>query len=192
VNEDTYLFSLTNYASAGGPVALKLLNSLLENKGKNLNAGFGLAMPHNYIPFGGAQSEEKQNEYFTNAAEKIGGIAEIIKKCPKKYRYARSFIPLFLAKFGYKLFMKGLPKEAAKFYVNDNCTSCGTCVKVCPTDNIELVEGRPVWDSDCEQCMACLQWCPETAIHRKGVPESRTHYHNPNINVWDLIKDMGK
>jgi ferredoxin len=191
-NEDTYIFSLTDYASAGGTSALKLLDSLLKKKGRRLNAGFGLAMPPNYVPFGGAESKEKQNEYFSNATEEIEKIAEIIKSRPERYMYARGFIPLFFIKFCNMLFFRDLPGEAAKFYVNDNCTSCGTCVKVCPTDNIELVEGHPVWGGNCEQCMACLQWCPETAIHRKGVPESRLHYHNPNIDVQDLIKDMGK
>ena len=29
---------------------------------------------------------------------------------------------------------------------------------------VELKDGRPMWLHRCEQCMACLQWCPAEAI----------------------------
>jgi len=27
-----------------------------------------------------------------------------------------------------------------------------------------MFDGRPVWQHHCEQCFACLQWCPKEAI----------------------------
>ena len=181
---------MTNYASAGGPAALKQLKSLFRSKGNKLQAGFGLGMPANYIPFGGAESQEKQTERFIAAARELKTIAEIINDRPENYFYRKSFIPVFIANLMSKLFYRTCSRDAKKFYANDNCTSCGLCVKICPTLNVTLNEGRPVWGGNCEQCMACLQWCPATAIHRRGVPETREHYQNPTVDPQDLIEDM--
>ena len=51
-----------------------------------------------------------------------------------------------------------------QFRVDDKCNQCGICGKVCPSENITMQEGKPVWNHHCEQCFACLQWCPKKAI----------------------------
>jgi ferredoxin len=190
IPNDTYVFSLSNYASFGGPASLHQLKTLLQAKGGKLQAGFGITMPSNDIILGGAESQKKQNEHFLAATEEIKTIAQTIKKFPENYFYRKNRVPLFIARLCYKLFFWYCAKDAKKFYANDNCTSCGICVKICPTQNIKLVDNRPVWGNNCEHCMACLQWCPAVAIHRKGVPETRRHYHNPTVKAQDLIEDM--
>ncbi|MHB1395033.1 MAG: 4Fe-4S binding protein [Clostridia bacterium] len=45
------------------------------------------------------------------------------------------------------------------FNCDDKCINCNICSKVCPVKNIKMVEGRPVWQHQCEQCFACVQWC---------------------------------
>ncbi len=187
ISAGTYVFSLTNYANAGGPASLQQLKALLRAKGGKLQAGFGIPMPSNYIPFGGAESREKQTELFANAVEKIKITAQTIKKRPENYFYRKSCLSQFIARL-YKFFFWDCAKEAKKFYVNNNCTSCGICVKICPVKNIKLADGHPVWGDNCEQCMACLQWCPVVAIHRKGVSETRLHYHNPTVKAQDLMR----
>lgn len=186
----TYLFCMVNYGRAGGPAALHIVQAMLNEKGIKLNAGFGTAMPANYIPFGGAEPQEKQNKKFIAAAEEVSRAAKIIEEAPESYFYRKGFIPLFFARFCNRMFVKECPRDARKFYVNNQCTACGTCVKICPTQNVKLVDERPTWGSDCEQCLACLQWCPEAAIHFKGASESSSHYHNPGVTAQDLIRDM--
>jgi len=44
------------------------------------------------------------------------------------------------------------------------CTSCGRCVRLCPVDNITLVEGLPQFDDRCIKCLRCFNYCPELAI----------------------------
>ena len=46
----------------------------------------------------------------------------------------------------------------------DKCTSCGICERNCPVDNIRLVDGFPVYGSDCIYCMRCFNYCPAVAI----------------------------
>jgi Pyruvate/2-oxoacid:ferredoxin oxidoreductase delta subunit len=30
--------------------------------------------------------------------------------------------------------------------------------------NIKIADGKPLFLHKCEQCMACIQWCPKSAI----------------------------
>jgi flavodoxin/NAD-dependent dihydropyrimidine dehydrogenase PreA subunit len=45
------------------------------------------------------------------------------------------------------------------------CTSCGLCMKQCPTKTITKDrKGRPVWGRNCLLCLQCEMLCPEEAI----------------------------
>jgi flavodoxin/ferredoxin len=47
----------------------------------------------------------------------------------------------------------------------DKCSSCGICVKECPTENIAMDENEyPTWGSNCILCLYCGLICPEEAI----------------------------
>ena len=66
------------------------------------------------------------------------------------------------------------------------CNGCGTCVEVCPVENISLETGTPEWLNNCVQCMACIQWCPEEAIQYGDKTSDRLRYHNPEISMEDI------
>ena len=46
------------------------------------------------------------------------------------------------------------------------CTGCGTCVDLCPTQAVELLDGRPriVRPDECDYCGSCEDICPQEAI----------------------------
>lgn len=72
------------------------------------------------------------------------------------------------------------------FRVNDRCISCGVCVKICPADNIEYINGKPVFLHNCEQCFACVGFCPESAI----LPSDDVRqipYHHPSITIEEMM-----
>ncbi|MBY8992647.1 MAG: EFR1 family ferrodoxin [Candidatus Lokiarchaeota archaeon] len=50
------------------------------------------------------------------------------------------------------------------FHVDDNCTSCGVCERVCPVKNIVLIDGVPQWQHKCQHCLARINFCPEKSI----------------------------
>ena len=81
-------------------------------------------------------------------------------------------------------------RKAAKFAVSSMCVGCGTCAKVCPKGNIRMIDGKPNFGTDCLQCLACLQYCPQEAISIGSVTQKREHYHNPNVTPDDLVKPV--
>jgi ferredoxin len=47
----------------------------------------------------------------------------------------------------------------------EKCSACETCVDVCPTEAISIIDGHAVIDmEECIECGACVAECPEEAI----------------------------
>lgn len=172
-----------------GQVAATLiqLQKLLYKNNINLSAGFSLCLPSNYIPWGGAAVGEKQQELFTVSLTKIKHIAEIIRaqKISKPEKGPLWQNILFSAL--YKMASPRIPAMDKSFWVNAKCSGCGICEKICPAKNIIISGGRPTWHQHCEQCFACLQWCPEEAIQYGKNTPGRKRYHHPEISLKEMM-----
>ena len=46
---------------------------------------------------------------------------------------------------------------------DSDCTQCGLCVKVCPMDNLEIINGKVVQKDNCTICYRCVNICPQKA-----------------------------
>jgi len=71
--------------------------------------------------------------------------------------------------------------------VRDNCNGCGLCQKLCPVDNIRLVQNRPYFLHHCEMCFACDEWCPTGAIQHWSRKE-HIKYRHPDITLKNMVK----
>jgi flavodoxin/NAD-dependent dihydropyrimidine dehydrogenase PreA subunit len=70
------------------------------------------------------------------------------------------------------------------FRVDNNCNSCGICIKRCPTNNItEKGKGQPQWHSNCLLCATCELNCPKDAIHSAFDWFIFAPFMNYNINM---------
>lgn len=78
--------------------------------------------------------------------------------------------------------------NAVNFFVDHDCNGCGTCEKVCPSEKIKLVNGKPEWSekTQCYYCYACFNFCPQQAILVKGYEYKTGRYKHPNVNVADI------
>jgi ferredoxin/flavodoxin len=72
------------------------------------------------------------------------------------------------------------------FTLTESCEGCGTCEKICPVADIRLINGHPEWQHHCEQCFACLQWCPRQAIQFRGNTLNQKRYHHPRITLKEM------
>lgn len=84
-------------------------------------------------------------------------------------------------------FRELIPLTDRSISVDDACTGCGTCAKVCPVDNIQVIDGKPNWLHHCEMCFACDEWCPQGAVHHWGRPNG-AKYHHPDVRAKDLYR----
>ncbi|HTP06122.1 MAG TPA: 4Fe-4S dicluster domain-containing protein [Nitrospirota bacterium] len=52
-----------------------------------------------------------------------------------------------------------------QYRVTENkCTGCGSCLDVCPTEAIKIIDRHAVITFECIDCGACPRVCPEGAI----------------------------
>lgn len=184
LDKSNYFFAVVTKGGEFDDVALYQLEEILKIKSKTLNAGFLIRMPANFY---GNDSETLQTQIFNDSIKEIEKISTIInynKEIPTieiNERKRKSF-----EKHNYK-FRKTVYKSDELFYVDENCTHCGTCEKVCPVNNIKLVEGVPQWQHKCQRCAACFNYCPEKAIQYSEIKLKNQRYHHPEITVQDMI-----
>jgi ferredoxin len=181
-----YYFAVAVHA---GQVAATLvqLKNLLQGKNIKLSSGFSVCMPSNYIPWGGAESQDTQRNKFDAALDKINRIASSIRageeKPPEK---GPAWQNIFLSAI-YRSSYDYVPRMDKSFFADEKCTGCGICEKICPAQNISLIAEKPVWQHRCEQCFACLQWCPEEAIQYGKGTIKRKRYRHPEITLKDML-----
>lgn len=186
IDTSTYYFA---FAVNAGQVAATLLQmeTLMKSRGLFLSAGFDICMPSNYIPWGGPGPEEKCVRRMRDAREKIRRTSAIVanrERCPVEKG------PLWqniLFSWLYKLSFPYIPAMDKKFWVDDKCNSCAICEKICPSRNITMHAGKPVWLNHCEQCLACIQWCPKEAIQYGKKTPRYERYHHPEVTLEDVL-----
>lgn len=189
INKPKYLFAI---ATHGGNAAntLNIFQKLLSKKSLVLNSAFELEMPGNYIRFSYPIQEKQKKDYknLLNASEKLQTIISKIQTfqniSPKEttldVKFSSKFIP-----FLFNLFYK---REDRFFLCSDDCIGCGRCSKICPSENIILInDKKPKWLHNCLFCMACLNWCPENAIFYKNKEKYPNYYHHPDVKASELL-----
>jgi ferredoxin len=186
IDTSKYYFAL---AVNAGQVAASLLQleKLMKSRGLILSSGFDIVMPSNYIPWGGPGPEDKRMRRISDAKEKINKISSIVAK---KERCPVEKGPLWqniLFSWFYKFSFPYIPTLDKSFWVDDKCNACGICKRICPCGNIDLKAGKPIWLRHCEQCLACIQWCPKEAIQYGKKTPRYERYHHPEVALDDII-----
>lgn len=189
-NKDYYIFSVVTYGSKNGMgVAFEQVNKLLVKKGQYLSAAFGIQMPHNMPAKDHVMTEQERKNLFENEMNYIPNIVKAIKE-----KEVVSFKINPIKGFFEKMTYNGVNSLSKKnpfdkgFKVDDKCISCTRCSKVCPTNNIKMIDGKPKWKLDeCQFCFACVQWCPTAAIQYKKSSIGIERYTHPEIKPSELF-----
>ena len=186
VKPETYLFALG--VNAGQPAATLLqLQKLLSSRGRSLAVGYSFVMPSNYIPWGGPGPIENQQRLFSEAQERVKAIAGTILRGERKAVDRGPLWQNIILSWMNRISFRSVRKMDKKFWVDDKCNDCGICSKVCPAGNIEMINEKPSWLHRCEQCLACLQWCPQEAIQYGKKTANYPRYHHPEVVLKDIL-----
>ncbi len=148
-----------------------------------MDAGFYIKFPGNYIIQYEILSINAQSKVLESAQDKIAKIADLLNQNVSKME-SESFFPFawLINKYFYKI----VHKRDRHFNVDQNCTSCGLCEKVCPVSNITLMNGKPQWNHQCQQCLACIHYCPMKAIQYDKITLKKGRYHHPKVNLNEI------
>ena len=171
-----------------GQVAATLmqLRGQMRERGLTLASGFGLVMPSNYIPWGGPGPKEGQMKRIAAAREKIAAIASTVAaEAQGPIERGPLWQNILFTGFN-RLAFPRVPSMDKAFWTDPRCNGCEVCRRVCPCGNIEMKEDRPVWLHHCEQCLACIQWCPQEAVQFGKRTPRYERYHHPEVRLQDL------
>jgi len=51
---------------------------------------------------------------------------------------------------------------------------------------------KPSWIHQCEQCLACIQWCPQEAIQYGKKTVRYQRYHHPEITLKNMLEQASR
>ena len=187
VKPETYCFALA--VNAGQPAATLLqLQKLMSTRGWSLAVGYSIVTPSNYIPWGGPGPINTQQRLFRASQEKMKAIANAVLMGERKKVERGPLWQNLLFSWFYHMSFQQVCKMDKKFWVDDNCNSCETFLNVCPAGNIEMKNEKPSWLHRCEQCLACIQWCPQEAIQYGKKTVKYQRYHHPEVTLEDMLE----
>lgn len=136
-----------------------------------------IVMPENYIAMFSAPQADEAREIVAQAEPSIDRAIAAIQSnqpfAPTRNKLYDRFMSGPVNPIFYKFFVK-----ATAFTVSSACIGCGQCVKRCPMNNVTLQNGKPIWGKNCTHCMACIGYCPVSAIEygKKSVGQPRYHF----------------
>lgn len=135
-----------------------------------------VAMPNNYVALSNPPDKAECAQSLKKARERVSLLAAIIQRgelfpeasvSMKDRMNSGPVNGLF-----YALFVRD-----KGFHSTNACISCGKCAKRCPLNNIDMVNGKPVWNGRCTHCMACIGGCPAEAIEYKSISKGKRRYY---------------
>ena len=158
---------------------------LINEKGWVCRHTYSVQMPNNYIVFPGFDIDIKELEMskIENAKPALREIIDTIRHDKPIDRYKKGGASYLKSRIIYPLFCKHA-LSSRPFHSTDKCNVCGLCAKICPTKNITITDGKPVWDNYCTQCLACIHRCPVRAIEYGKITKKKgRYYYKKSIQV---------
>jgi NAD-dependent dihydropyrimidine dehydrogenase PreA subunit/flavodoxin len=190
-----YIFAICTYGVMPLKTMKKLKQTLAANNGI-LSGGFTVQMPHNGIGYT-VISQEKQSKMFARWKQKSKLITHYIQNRKQGLlETTGGFGYIILVGIFLRMMPQILPMLAnalfrgwgsLAFYADDRCNTCKVCEKVCPMENINIIDNKPIWGDNCISCFACIHWCPQKAIQIANLTRKMQRYHHPKVKVNEII-----
>jgi ferredoxin len=192
-----YLFALTTYGIYSGAVA-KHLTDIGNEAGYTFDYINRIRMVDNYLPTFDMKKEienESKKQIEKNLAQIKSDVdvskkwilkENFIQKATFNYMKGRENKPFSEKRLKVHVYGEGIENYIS---VDDSCTQCGVCAKVCPVDNIKMdrVNGKIELSDKCFMCFACIHHCSTNAIHING-EVSNHRFRNSHIKLSEIVK----
>lgn len=192
------------------PTLKRLDKALVKHCGNGLLGAFSIKLPMNNLDYPSRLINQNQAIMFSRAQVKIQSIGKrILAGQSESFKRQKSAFNLMMKPlYGsiqhlYVRHLQKMAKEPAQTkmtyfelvrhsdrnieWIEERCTGCAICAKVCPARNIQMVREKPVWKHRCEMCLACDEWCPSKAI-RHWCKTPGKDYHHPEIDLKEMLE----
>lgn len=184
IKGNPYIFALQVTGGGSFNNGFFTIDKILKSKGLKLNNFTEIKYISNYTRAGKNPTEERAKEAIKREEEKLNRfIEDLIDRKEKNKSVNKQALSMFI----HNMWRYKYKNKDKHFNVNSNCISCSMCKKICPVENIDLEDGKPIWKGKCIDCMACINICPEKAINIGTKTEKKNRYKNPYINPNELI-----
>lgn len=177
-SREFYSYAVATCGESTGS-ALKTFSKLFS-----VSALYGLPTVDNYLPFRrSAPSSDAVKDILDQTDKNIDTIIhQISKRDSGNLNKNEGKGAKLLSLIAGRAYLKHRP--TADFVINDNCTGCGLCEKICPTGSISVVNGKAAAvNPNCDLCFACLHRCPSEAIDYKNTTAGKGRYVNPRTKL---------
>lgn len=179
-----YLAAAVSYGTSPGG-ALADVRRILAKKNLALNYATLIPSVENHIPIFGAQEKRLQEKRLAMQAAATAQTAQaIIARVSNSINTFHPISNLISA-----LFLFARPLLVQGFRLTSACTACGICARVCLSGAIRMTAKGPVFQKNCEQCQACLNFCPHRAISYMRLKPDTERYHHPEVTVGEMSCD---
>ena len=182
---DPEVFAVATCAGSAGGTLVAVRRQLSRHQ-RQLAGGLVVRMPESYLPMGGREEAPKRESILRQADRRIDEIAADVNAGRWRVHESNLFVR-GLSRMVNRLARGHWPRADKNFSVDDTCVKCGRCAAICPVGDVELVAGRPTWLGKCEQCFACLHWCPVSAIQYGKKSRSQPRYTHPGVDVDEML-----
>lgn len=195
MQKNTYIFGIAVHGGVKGISNIQVA-SIFQKKGIHNYQLFNSKTVHNGYFVSKPLTNEEQIKAVDKSDNKVNNIAKKInEKKSQTQKNALMKNKLIKLIFNSDKIISD-PRVLSKgMKVNKNCIGCGICPKVCPADNIRIVDGTAVLADKCEVCFACIHWCPNKALQfdhptMKGkTTKGKGQYHNYQVQLKDVIRE---
>jgi len=177
--------------------AIRESTKMLRKKGFNVFYSAVVQMPSNWtVSMNPPSKEEAQliiNEGVIKTSKIAGDILDGVT-LHHKFNYPESIGKFRFYKDYYLFKWLGVSSLWRYFTTDDTCDACSLCAEICPTESIQMVDGKPQWQKSCEQCMRCVNYCPKQAIFQKneGNIKGKNSYYEPGFKPLKLKRENAK